>query len=185
MRRRKSSSPVHASAAAINVSMESRAKSPSSRVNSEVTAPAVRSSHASRHLDDDYRHCRSIVDNHVMLGFGLPGVAIRQLDITGAPMRLAPMRGRRCSLFRLRVRETVNVSGKTTYRSALLEGNRYGHRSVGDGTEGRHFAVMVMHFGAWQGWGQCNNGGKERARRCWREARCSVSCSVQVCGVRK
>ena len=75
--------------------------------------------------------------------------------------------------------------GKTTCRSALLEGNRYGHRSVGDGTEGRQFAVMAVHFGAWQGWEQRNNGGKERARRCSRQARRSVSCCVQVCGVRK
>ena len=76
--------------------------------------------------------------------------------------------------------------GKTTCRSALLEGNRYGRRSVGDGTEGRRFRG---HGGAFRSlarvWGERNNGGKERARRCSRQARRSVSCCVQVCGVRK
>ena len=41
--------------------------------------------------------------------------------------------------------------GETTYRSALPEGYRYGNRSVRDWTEGRHFSVIVMHFGACKG----------------------------------
>ena len=40
---------------------------------------------------------------------------------------------------------------ETTYRSALPEGYRYGNRSVRDWTEGGHFAVIVMHFGACKG----------------------------------
>ena len=49
--------------------------------------------------------------------------------------------------------ELTHVSriGETTYRSALPEGYRYGNRSVRDWTEGRHFSVIVMHFGACQG----------------------------------
>ena len=47
-------------------------------------------------------------------------------------------------------REAVRI-GETTYRSALPEGYRYGNRSVRDWTEGRHFSVIVMHFGACKG----------------------------------
>ena len=47
--------------------------------------------------------------------------------------------------------EDRNRIGETTYRSALPEGYRYGNRSVRDWTEGRHFSVIVMHFGACKG----------------------------------
>ena len=39
--------------------------------------------------------------------------------------------------------------------------HQHGNRSVRDWTEGRHIAVIVMQFGASQGWDPCKNDGEE------------------------
>ena len=41
--------------------------------------------------------------------------------------------------------------GETTHRSAFPEEYRYGNKLVRDWTEGRHFAVIEMQFGACKG----------------------------------